>query len=94
MIHNQLTSTDFTKDKTKKVLKELKDLTMKDNFMFGTVMSNPENCKGLLERILHIKIEHIEIDIEKSMVYHPAFKGVRLDVYAKDDKNTHYNVEM
>lgn len=28
------------------------------------------------------------------MVYHPQYKGVRLDVYAKDESNTHYNVEM
>lgn len=31
---------------------------------------------------------------EKSMVYHPEYKGVRLDVFACDEKNTHYNVEM
>ena len=28
------------------------------------------------------------------MIYNPEYKGVRLDVYAKDEKNTHYNVEM
>ena len=28
------------------------------------------------------------------MVYHPEYKGVRLDVYAKDENNTRYNVEM
>ena len=28
------------------------------------------------------------------MIYHPECKGVRLDVYAKDEKNTHYDVEM
>lgn len=30
----------------------------------------------------------------KSIVYHPEYKGVRLDVYAKDEKQTRYNVEM
>ena len=92
MIYNQRTDTDITKEK--KTYRKLQDLTMKDNFMFGAVMSDPKNCKGLLERILHIKIDHIVIDVEKSMVYNPVFKGVRLDVYAKDDNNTHYNVEM
>lgn len=94
MIDNQRTATDRTKEKKKKAYRQLQDLTIKDNFMFGAVMSDPENCKGLLERILHIKIDHIEIDVEKSMIYNPVFKGVRLDVYAKDDNNTHYNVEM
>ena len=28
------------------------------------------------------------------MIYHPEYKGVRLDIYAKDEKHTHYNVEM
>ena len=28
------------------------------------------------------------------MVYHPDYKGIRLDVYAKDENNTCYNVEM
>ena len=28
------------------------------------------------------------------MVYHPEYKGIRLDVYAKDQNNKRYNVEM
>ncbi len=39
----------------------LKDLTIKNNFMFAAVMSDEENCKGFLERALPIKIEHVEI---------------------------------
>lgn len=62
--------------------------------MFGAVMSIPENCKGLLELILHKKIGQIIVSKEKSIVYHPEYKGVRLDVYAKDEVSTHYNVEM
>ena len=31
---------------------------------------------------------------EKSIVYNPEYKGIRLDVYIKDDKNRHFNVEM
>ncbi len=72
----------------------LKELTIKDNFMFGAVMINEDNCKGLLERVLEIPIERVDVSKEKSMVYHPEYKGVRLDVYAKDEKQTRYNVEM
>ena len=72
----------------------LKNLTIKNNFMFAAVMSDEENCKGFLERALSIKIAHVEISTEKSIVYHPEYKGVRLDVYAKDGNNTRYNVEM
>lgn len=74
--------------------KKFKELTIKDNFMFGAVMSDPNNCKELLEMILQIPIERVEVSKEKSIVYHPEYKGVRLDVYAKDDNNTHYDVEM
>ena len=31
---------------------------------------------------------------EKSIIYHPEYKGVRLDVFAKDEHHTHYDVEM
>lgn len=72
----------------------LKELTLKDNFMFGAVMSDERNCKRLLELILQFPIQRVEVSKEKSFLYHPEYKGVRLDVYAKDEKNTHYNVEM
>lgn len=62
--------------------------------MFGAVMINPENCKEFLERALEIEIDRVDVSREKSMVYHPDYKGIRLDVYAKDENNTCYNVEM
>ncbi len=57
-------------------------------------MLDEENCKGLLELVLGIEVEHIEVSTEKSIVYHPEYHGVRLDVYAKDGNNTRYNIEM
>ena len=72
----------------------LKELTIKDNFMFGAVMMDENNCKGFLERVLEMPIDRVEGSQEKSIVYHPEYKGVRLDVYAKDEHRTHYNVEM
>ena len=44
--------------------------------------------------VLQIPIERVEVSKEKSIIYHPEYKGVRLDVYAMDEHNTHYNVEM
>lgn len=74
--------------------KPLSELTIKDNFMFAAVMSNPANCKPLLEMILEIEIDFIEISYEKSIIYNPQYRGIRLDVFAKDDKGSHYNIEM
>lgn len=74
--------------------KRLQDLTIKDNFMFGAVMSIEENCIAFLEMVLGFPIEKVVVSKERSMIYHPEYKGVWLDIYAKDEKHTHYNVEM
>ena len=74
--------------------KRLQDLTIKDNFMFGAVMSIEENCIAFLEMVLGCPIEKVVVSKERSMIYHPEYRGVRLDIYARDEKHTHYNVEM
>ena len=74
--------------------KTLQELTIKNNFMFAAVMCEEDNCKEFLEMALGIEIERVEVDKEKSMIYHPQYKGVRLDIYIKDGHNTRYNVEM
>ena len=57
-------------------------------------MLDEENAKGVVERALGIRVDHVEVSYEKSIVYNPEYKGIRLDVYLKDDKNRHFNVEM
>ena len=47
--------------------KKFQELEIRDNFMFCAVMSEPENCKELLETILEIPIERVEVDKEKSL---------------------------
>ena len=74
--------------------RKLQELTIKDNFMFGAVMVDEELCREFLELALGFQIEKVTVSKEKSMVYHPEYKGVRLDVVAADEKRTHYNVEM
>ena len=74
--------------------KTLQELTIKDNFMFGAVMVDEKLCKEFLELVLGFQIRSIRVSKEKSMVYHPEYKGVRLDIMADDENQTHYNVEM
>ncbi len=74
--------------------KTLQDLTIKDNFMFGAVMMDEEICRELLELVLGFRIAKVTVSKEKCFVYHPEYKGVRLDILAEDEENTHYNVEM
>ena len=72
--------------------KKLQELTIKDNFMFGAVMTDEENCRTFLEMTLGFPIAWVDVSKEKNIIYHPEYKGVRLDVYARDENNTHYNV--
>ena len=81
---------------TNKIIsKRYEELTIADDFMFYKVMSDEELCKELLETILDIKI--------KKLVYHETQavlkdtydgEGIRLDIYAADENETVYNVEM
>lgn len=74
--------------------KTLQELTIMDGFLFGAVMSDPENCRLLLERVLEIPIARVDVIQEKSLVYHPEYKGIRLDVFAKDETGTRFDVEV
>ena len=75
-------------------MKKLNELTLKDNWMFGAVMLQDDNCKQFLERLLGFHIESLTIDLEKNIIYHPEYKGIRLDVIANDADRTRYNLEM
>ena len=74
--------------------RKLQELTIRDNFMFGTVMVNEELCKEFLELALGFQFEQVTVSCETSIVYHPEYKGVRLDVVADDENRMHYNVEF
>ena len=75
-------------------MNDFQNLTISNSFMFAAVMEDPENCRGLLEMVLEFPIARIEVSTEKSIIHHPQYHGVRLDVYAKGDDNTRYNIEM
>ena len=65
--------------------KPIEELTFTDDFLFGRVMQNPEICKGLLERLLEIKIDKIEYPVlQKVISPHYQSKGIRLDVFVED----------
>lgn len=72
----------------------LQELTIIDGFMFGAVMAQPDNCQELLERILGRKISKVDVIREKSLIYNPEYKGIRLDVFARDEEGTRFDVEI
>ena len=62
--------------------KNIDDLRITDDFLFGEVMSDPEICKPLLEYILDIKIDNISYP-EKQKVIDVMIdaKSIRLDIF-------------
>ncbi|MCC8127176.1 MAG: Rpn family recombination-promoting nuclease/putative transposase [Clostridiales bacterium] len=75
--------------------KEFQKLTIKDPFMFAAVMNDEETCRRMLETILEMQILEVTIVTEKTMDYHPDYRGVRLDVLAVENKTERrFNVEM
>ena len=66
--------------------KPVDKLTFADDGMFQEVMRNPEICAELIERLLHLKVGHVEYpELEKAIKPFYTTKGVRLDVYLKDE---------
>ena len=48
--------------------KAIEDLTFTDDGMFQAVLHEPEICTKIVERLLHIRVNHIEYpEIEKTI---------------------------
>ena len=66
--------------------KTIEELTFTDDGMFQAVLHEPEICAELIERLLHLKVKNVEYpELEKQIAPYYTTKGVRLDVYLKDD---------
>ncbi len=78
------------------MIKRYEDLTMTDDFMFCKLLqNNPDISQELIELVTGKRIGGIvTADKQHPIEIIPDCKGVRLDVYLKDDKDTVYNIEM
>ena len=76
--------------------KSFKELTFRDRFMFGQVMSDPEICREVLETLLGEKIGKLtSIEVEKALQYTADGKPIRLDILTRDDEeDIYYDTEM
>ena len=74
--------------------KKIEDLTFIDDGMFQAVMHEPGISEKVIENLLHIKVEKIIYpELEKPIKPFYSTKGVRLDVYLKDEDKI-IDVEM
>ena len=68
--------------------------TLANNFIFYKVMRNhPEECKHLIELLLKVKIMSMEIKGEEIIDIDHDSKGIRLDVFVKEDDRM-YDIEI
>ena len=74
--------------------KPWEELTIADNFIFCKVMENERICRGVLETLLGISVEHIDyLKTENPIENFYDSRGIRLDVYVKDSERI-FNIEM
>lgn len=81
-------------EERKYTFKPYDELTFTDSFMFYLAMQDEEICKGVIERLLGIKIKKIEyLNTEETMKVDYEARSIRLDVYTEAD-NKIYDVEV
>ena len=86
---------DLSPEFKERTEKKFKKLTITNDFIFSAVMRDKKYCKPFLERVLGFKIHEIHyIDYQKTIDNSEYNKSIRLDIYAEDENNTMYNVEM
>ena len=69
--------------------KSFDELTFADDGMFQTVMKDPQLSAELVERLLGVRVKQVEYpELEKAIEPYYTSKGVRLDVYLKDEDKT------
>ena len=75
-------------------IKPVEELKFTDDFMFCRVMQDPDLCKGVIERLLGIKVEKIEYpELQKEIRPYYSAHGVRMDVYVKDSDRV-FDIEI
>ncbi|EEU30514.1 hypothetical protein HMPREF0501_00892 [Limosilactobacillus coleohominis 101-4-CHN] len=77
------------------VIKLKNQISIQDDYVFGSVMSNAKLCHHLIQLILpELKIQRIEFPtLQKAVQEDPHSHGVRFDVYT-EDQNAVYEIDM
>lgn len=89
-------NTLFSRNRQEEILtKQWEDLGLSDNFIFQKVMMNEDLCKKILSDIIGKEIARVDYSAyEKTIHMRNDAKGIRLDVYIKDEEGIVYNVEI
>ena len=72
-----------------------KQTSFTDDYIFYSVMEDPDNCREFLERVLNIKVAELKyVTGQKSIRNRKLARGIRLDVYVRDMDGNSYDIEM
>ncbi|MBQ7796852.1 MAG: Rpn family recombination-promoting nuclease/putative transposase [Lachnospiraceae bacterium] len=74
--------------------KKFQELDLTNAFLFSAALEDSETCRLILEIILGFPISHVKVRAEHSMLFSSDFRSIRLDIYASDDLQVEYNIEM
>ena len=74
--------------------KPFKELDLSNAFLFAAALEDEETCQQVLEIILGFPISKVKIRAEYSLLFSSDFRSIRLDIYASDEMQVMYNIEM
>ena len=72
--------------------KKFEELDLCDPFLFAAALEDEAICRLILETILGRPITRVHA--EHTILYSSDFRSVRLDIYASDEVQVEYNIEM
>ena len=68
--------------------KKFEELNLKDAFLFGAALEDPETCRLTLEVVLGRTVEGVTVHAEHTLFYSSDYRSIRLDIYAADEEKT------
>ena len=69
-------------------------LNLTNAYLFAAALQDEEICRNLLEIVLNKEIPRVKAHAEHTLFLDSDFKSVRFDVYASDENEVSYDVEM
>ena len=71
------------------------ELNLKNNaFLFAAALQDAETCQIILEIILGHPVPRVTVNTEHAVMFNSDLRSIRLDVYASDETQVGYNLEM
>ena len=74
--------------------KKFQELDLRDAFLFAAALEDPETCQLVLELMMGRPVGPVNVHVEHSLLFSKDFRYVRFDVYASDEMNVVYDMEM